>query len=79
MTTSTDATRKIATLRRWAARPQGINPLYLAEIADEFARCHAIMVARGAALQAVTQQSAYCRFDDTTRTMITNAISEDLA
>ena len=48
---STDATRKIATLRKWAENPASINPAYLAEIASEFERVHNIMVERGEILE----------------------------
>lgn len=50
---STDATRKIATLRRWARSPGLIDSSYLAEIADEFERVHEIMTRRGETLSAL--------------------------
>lgn len=43
---STDATRKIATLRKWSKNPGFINPSYLLDIADEFERVFEIMKAR---------------------------------
>jgi hypothetical protein len=46
MDMSTDTTRKIDTLRRWARSPSLIDPAYLAEIANEFERVYRLMVAR---------------------------------